>query len=100
MQLPVVWTPRLHDESGGPNLHHWHSTGFVLATFYVTITPPFMDTRRRLSRLAQRRGHPVLQVEVCFEHWCRVLISPLFSLRVEQPLRIRSDGVHHHRHSW
>src|SRR5665213_1577348 len=48
MQLPVVWTPRLHDESGGPNLHHWHSTGFVLATFYVTITPPFMDTRRRL----------------------------------------------------
>src|SRR5665213_2983214 len=28
--------------------YHWYSTGFVLATFYVTITPPFMDTRRRL----------------------------------------------------
>ena len=25
-QLPVVWTPRLHGEPGGPYLHHWHST--------------------------------------------------------------------------
>ena len=40
----------------GQNLHHWHSTGFVLATFYVTITPPFMDTRRPLLRLGREES--------------------------------------------